>query len=199
MRVAATSRARVAAAAAEALGPIHARVVPGLFAATRIDTANSVAALGVAAIWVLVHNQARTRSGLTAFIGEFDRLLDAAFIPTHRAAVLKANRNADSFANRAVVARRRSVWFEARILHKSAVGAVLLRDRHTDVVPRDVAARGLGRANESAAHRVAASAGKEVGGKAVVGRVAAGVLGRGARSRRERRPRNCDEQHQTAD
>lgn len=140
MRVAATSRARVAAAAAEALGPIHARFVPSLFAATRIDTANSVAALGVATIWVLVHNQARTRSGLTAFIGEFDRLLDATFIPANRAAVLEAHGNTHCFADRAVVARRRRMRFKARVLHESAVGAVLLGDRHANVVPCDIAA-----------------------------------------------------------
>ena len=199
LRIAAAARARVAAATAEALGPIHAGFVPRFFTATRVDAADGVAALGIAAIWVFVNDQARTCGRLAAFVGEFDRLLDAAFIPTHRAAVLKANRNADSFANRAVVAGRRPVWFEARILHKSAVGAVLLRDRHTDVVPRDVAARWLGRANESAAHRVAATAGKEIGREAVVGRVAAGVLGRGARRRREQGPRGYGEQHQTAE
>ena len=199
LRIAATARAGIAAAAAEALSPVHAGLIPCRVAAAGVDTADGLAALRIAAVRILMHHEAGACRPVAAIVGEFDRLLDAAFVPTHRAAVFKTNRGADGLADLSVVAGWSRVRLEARVLHKTAVGAVLLGDGDAHVVPSDVAARGLRGANESAAHWVAATSGKEVGGEAVVGRVAAGVLSSSALKPCERSPRGCDEQHQTAE
>lgn len=91
LRIAATSTARVAATTAEALSPVHARLVPRDFAATRIDGTNGFAALCVAAVWIFMHHQAGARCVVAAVIGQLDRELDAAFIPTLVAAILESD------------------------------------------------------------------------------------------------------------
>jgi hypothetical protein len=175
--MAAATGPRVATGEAESVRLENTRFIPGPFAADRIDPADDLAAVSVLAVRVLMRHEAGARRRFAALVGQLDRLIDAGLVPFQRAAVLESADGANRGANRSVVAGRRGVRFEAALGNGSAERAELPCDCDANLIPRDIAAEGFGRADDPAAFRIVTSGSQQVGDEAALGCIFTASLG----------------------
>ena len=152
----------IALAAGGSVDALHARSVPLVLAAVRVDVANRFAAIFIAARRAVVRQIAARQADAAALgdlvFAELPCAINAVLIPTHLAAVLVLFRRADGVAAIATIASWLVVHREAVSTDREAAAANAGATRFENArrIPTDVAAVRLVTANGFAARSVIA-------------------------------------------